>query len=129
MLTAAAVLALAISIAHSYLGEKYIISRLLRRDNLPLLFGDQTFTRQTIRFAWHLTSIAWVGLGVVLMVLARHAVPPIASLTTGTPTLELVQRVVAVTFGLSAAVTAVATRFRHLAWIVFLAIGVLAYFA
>ena len=129
MLIAAAVLVLAISLVHSYLGEKYIISRLLKRDNLPRLFGDQTFTRQTIRCAWHLTSVAWIGLGVVLLVLARHVVPPVESLTSGTPTLELVQRIVAFTFGVSAVVAAVGTRLRHLAWIVFLAIGVLAYFA
>ncbi len=54
-----ALLAIGIGIAHSYLGERYILIRLFRRDDLPKLFGGPEFTIQTLRFAWHLTTIAW----------------------------------------------------------------------
>jgi len=110
-LTVAAILAVAVGAAHSYLGERYIISRLLRRD-LPKLFGDDTFTKQTLRFAWHLTTVAWWGFAALLMLMARDA------LTTTNAGWAM-----AVTFLASAALTAGYTRGKHLAWIVFLAIG------
>jgi hypothetical protein len=129
MLAVAATLAILIGAAHTVLGEKYLIRRLLRRDDLPHLFGDQTFTRRTIRFAWHLTSIAWVGLGAVLLVAANHTAPAVTPLTSGTDTVSAVTMTIGVTFVVSAVVTAVGSRFRHLAWVVFLAIGVLALMA
>lgn len=58
----AAGLTILLAAAHSYLGERYILIRLLRREDLPRLFGGVDLTKQTLRFAWHLTSIAWVGL-------------------------------------------------------------------
>jgi hypothetical protein len=125
LLAVAGALAIGIAVAHSLLGERYIVRRLLRRDDLPRLYGGQWFTRRTIRFAWHLTSIAWVGLGAVLLVLASETTPSVAVLTSGTDTSTLAARVAGVTFLASAAVTAAASRFRHLAWIVFLVIGVL----
>jgi len=59
LLFLAAALALLLAAAHSYLGERYILIRLLRRTDLPRLFGGVEFTKQTLRFAWHLTSVAW----------------------------------------------------------------------
>jgi len=58
----AAVLTILVAAAHSYLGERYILIRLLRRNDLPKLFGGVEFTKKTLRFAWHITSIAWLGL-------------------------------------------------------------------
>ena len=46
----AVLLALAIAAAHSYLGERYILIRLFRRDNLPKLFGSADFTIRIRRF-------------------------------------------------------------------------------
>jgi hypothetical protein len=54
---AALLLALA-GIAHSYLGERYILIRLLRRADLPKLSGGTQFTARILRLAWHATSIA-----------------------------------------------------------------------
>jgi hypothetical protein len=50
----AAGLAVLLGVAHSYLGERYILVRLFKRSDLPKLFGGQEFTRHTLRFAWHL---------------------------------------------------------------------------
>ena len=36
---------LVLAIAHSYLGERYILIRLFKRDNLPKLFGSDDFTK------------------------------------------------------------------------------------
>lgn len=59
-----ALLLIAISFIHSYLGERYILMRLFKRDNLPKLFGSDDFTKRTLRFAWHLTSVAWIGFAI-----------------------------------------------------------------
>ena len=111
----AAVLAVALGIAHSFLGEKYILIRLFRRDDLPKLFGGTEFTVRTLRFAWHLTSVAWWGAAALLFLLAQG---PLSS--------AAVSGVLAVTFLVSAAVTLIASRGRHLAWPVFLVIGFIA---
>lgn len=104
----AAILALT-GIAHSYLGERYILVRLFRRGDLPRLFGSEWFTQRTLRFAWHLTSVAWLGFAGIVLVVARA---PASSDS-------LVLQVVAATFAVHAVVTAVASRGRHLAWLAF----------
>jgi len=70
MLLLGAVLLVAIGIVHSYLGEKYILIRLFKRDNLPQLLGSDWFTKRVIRFAWHLTTIAWWGFAAILYFLS-----------------------------------------------------------
>jgi hypothetical protein len=109
-LLAAAALAVLLAAAHSYLGERYILVRLFRRDALPKLFGGTDFTRRTLRFAWHLTSLAWIGLAGVLLALESDGGLRVAD-------------VVAFTFAGSGLLTLVGSRGRHLAWVVFLAIA------
>lgn len=121
LLVAAAALAVAIGTIHSALGERYIIRRLLRRDDLPELFGDDSFTRSTLRFAWHLTTVAWFGLAAVLVVLSGAFV--------GVRTSEGVVFAVAQTFIVSTILALILTRGRHLSWIVFTAISALCLFA
>jgi hypothetical protein len=45
-------LIVAVAIAHSYLGERYILIRVFRHADLPKLFGNAEFTCRTLRFAW-----------------------------------------------------------------------------
>jgi hypothetical protein len=117
LLVSAALLAAGIGVAHSWLGERYIIVRLLRRSELPELFGSDRFTRQTIRFAWHLTTIAWWGFASVLMVLSGAVV--------GVTVAQALLLAIALTFLASAALAVIVTGGRHLSWVVFLAISVL----
>ena len=70
-LVCAAGLILALGAVHSILGERYILSRLFRRSDLPRLFGSDLFTRRTLRFAWHLTTLAWLGFAALLLAAAR----------------------------------------------------------
>jgi hypothetical protein len=111
----AAVLAIGLGIGHSILGERYILIRLFRRD-LPKLFGSDVFTKRTLRFAWHLTTLAWFGLAAVLLAVAA-----------GPPAPRFFTDLVAVVALASGVVAAVGSRGRHLAWPVFLAIGALAW--
>jgi hypothetical protein len=114
----AAGLAILLAGAHSYLGERYILIRLFRRDNLPKLFGGVEFTKQTLRFAWHITSIAWLGLASLLFVLAWS--PNGAERTQA--------RLIAAVFGFSGLAALLGSRGRHLSWVVFFAIAVLVWF-
>lgn len=117
-LLVAAGLAVMLAVVHSYLGERYILVRLFRREGLPRLFGGTEFTRRTLRLAWHLTSVAWVGLAALLV---RIGVPT----SDGRPSPT---RVIAATFLISGAVALVGSRGRHLSWIVLFAIGGLVWF-
>ena len=118
LLYIAAFLAIAVGIAHSYLGERYILARLFRRNELPKLFGSTEFTARTLRFAWHITTVAWWGFAAILFLLAQQAV-----------SFQRLSLVVAITFLLTAAITAAISRGRHLAWPVFLFIGCAALYA
>lgn len=115
LLMIGAVLAVGVGVAHSVLGERYLLGPLFRRADLPRVRGSERFTKQILRFAWHLTTIAWWGFAALLLVLAAGGDAP----------RSLVGALVAVTFLMTAAVTAVASRGRHLAWPVFLAIAAL----
>jgi len=112
----AALLAVLVAVAHSSLGERFILIRLLRRRDLPRLFGSDRFTRRTLRFAWHLTSLAWLGLAAALFMQIGED-------------LENARRhlllALSLTFLVSGALTGLASRGRHLAWPVFLVIALL----
>ena len=113
MLIAAAVLIAGLGLFHSILGERYIIRRLLRRDDLPRLFGGTTFTAGVIRFAWHTTTLLAFGLAAVLVLIALDAHE------------SAILIALAVTFFACAVLPIIYTRGRHLAWLVFLLAGVL----
>lgn len=108
----AAVLCFGIGLAHSILGEHYILIRLFRRTDLPKLFGGQEFTVRTLRFAWHLTTVAWWGFASILILIARNALSS-----------QNVLIIIAITFLITAIITLVVSSGRHLAWLVFLAIA------
>jgi len=113
---AASVLTILIGFAHSWLGERYLIGRLLRRQDLPRLLGGDDFTKRTLRFAWHLTTLAWLGLGGLM---AALALLPAARVP------QPVVLVLSATFAASALLALVGSRGRHLSWVVFLAIALL----
>ena len=119
-LVCASGLILALGAVHSILGERYILIRLFRRSDLPRLFGSDLFTRRTLRFAWHLTTLAWLGIAALLLVAARPGV--------GTLALRQIGALLAATSLASAVATFVGSRGQHLAWLVFLAISALSWF-
>lgn len=112
LLYIAAFFTFAIGVAHSVLGERYILIRLFRRNNLPKLFGGPEFTIHTLRFAWHITTIAWWGFAAILVLLAENSF-----------SFQNLSVVLAATFLVTSAIAFVASRGRHLSWLVFLFIG------
>ena len=116
LLYLAAFLAAALGVAHSVLGERYILVRLFRRDNLPKLFGGTEFTTRTLRFAWHITTVAWFGFAALLLHAGRGDLS-----TSGT------LRIIGATFIISGLLPLFITRGRHLSWLVLFSIGGIAF--
>jgi len=116
-LVSAAGLVIAVGAAHSYLGERYILTRLFRRPDLPHLFGSDLFARRTLRLAWHLTTVIWLGVAAILFVAASASRAAVSL-----PDLGLI---LTATCLVSAAVSLLISRGRHLSWLAFLAIAAL----
>jgi hypothetical protein len=113
-----ALVAFAIGLAHSILGERSLLIRLFRRGNLPKLLGSEAYTRRTIRFAWHITTLAWWGFGAQMAYAAGAGVSAEGAIYL---------RILTLTFGASALVSFLASRGRHYSWIAFLAIAACAW--
>lgn len=111
----AAALLFFIGLAHSYLGERYILIRLFRRDNLPKLYGGTEFTKNTLRFAWHITTVAWWGFALILVSLAESE-----------PSREFIGNTIGITFILHFLISGIGSKGKHFSWIFFLTIGLLA---
>ena len=118
LLYTAAALMFLVAFAHSYLGERYILIRLFKREQLPKLFGSDDFTRKTLRFAWHVTSIAWLGFAFIAIALAH---PELTHATIGL--------IISATFAVHFLIALIASKGKHLSWIVFLLIAVCIYLA
>lgn len=116
-LATAGILTVLLAAAHSYLGERYILIRLFRRGDLPKLFGGTTFTQDTLRLAWHITSVAALGFAALLVALALPGgVEP-----------RVPRWVIGATFAVSGLVALLGSRGRHLSWIVFFTIAALTF--
>ena len=107
-----------IGIAHSYLGERYLLRRLDRYGDLPKVFRDPVFAFRVMRLAWHITSIAWFGFAALLVLIAH---PPV--------TAEGVGIAIGVVFLVHGVASLVLARGRHLSWVLFLAVGALTIYA
>lgn len=110
MLIVAAALMAFLGIAHSILGEVYIVRPLYRQPELPRLRGAE-FPLATVRFAWHVTSmLALVVAGVLFQVAIGASMDAVAiwigSSLIATGLLPLLY-----------------TRGRHPGWIVFFVVG------
>lgn len=117
-LAIAAILCVLLALAHSYLGERYILIRLFRRDDLPKILGSSSFTRQTLRLAWHITTVLALGLAALLVLLA---VPDRG-------TTRAITQVISISFAISGVIALVVSRGRHLSWVIFFIVAVLAWY-
>jgi len=118
MLLIGSFLLLFIGFVHSYLGEKYILIRLFRRDNIPKLLGSDWFTKRVLRFAWHITTIAWWGFAAILYFLSS-------------PSVDLRSEIlftITVVFAISGIVSLLFSRGKHLSWLIFFGIASTSWF-
>ncbi len=114
LLYIAATLLIGIAIAHSYLGEKYILIRLFKKHTLPALLGGTDFTKNTLRFAWHITSIAWFGFATIIVYLPNLSVGK-----------AFVGNTIGLTFMFHFIVSIAGSRGKHFSWPIFFIIGLL----
>lgn len=91
----------ALAVGHSLLGEAKLIGPLLGPAPLPAVKLPDVFAKLTLRFAWHLTSLAWLALAYVVV-----AEPQTAG-------------AVGVLLAVSGAVALLGSRGRHFAWALF----------
>jgi len=115
MLDLAALILIFLGAAHSYLGEKYILIRLFKRTDMPHLYGSATFTKNTLRFAWHITTFAWLGIAVIL---AYEDQPS-----------NLILYTTSFVFLLSGFVSVYFSKGKHFSWICFFAISLLIFYS
>jgi len=118
MLIVAALLLFLTGAAHSYLGERYILIRLFKRDNLPQLFGGTEFTTGTLRFVWHILTIVWWGIAILVLQAAGQALQP-----------SFVLEVFSSIAFISGLFSFFFTRGKHLSWVVFFAVAILLWIA
>ncbi|MCW9034660.1 MAG: hypothetical protein OQJ97_10620 [Rhodospirillales bacterium] len=116
MLIIAAFLIIAVSLMHSILGEKRLITPLLRMEGLPVILGSLQNTKLTLRAAWHLTSLLWWGIATQMVFL--HFSPDL----NGTAFLWMVS----IVFGISALVALIGSKGAHLSWVFFMPVSLIA---
>ena len=105
-----------LALAHSYLGERFILIRLFRRIDLPAIWGSAEFTKRTLRFAWHLTSVAWLGFAAIL-----------AQLRNDYFSSSTLAGIIAVVFLVHALVSFFSSKGRHFSWALFLVVSISSY--
>jgi hypothetical protein len=106
-----------IALLHSYLGERRIMPRLLASPELPKLRGSIAYTRSILRWAWHLTSLAWLAHAALLLAITRLPLQARGELGA----------IIATCLALSGLVCLLATRGRHVAWPFFIFAAVAAW--
>lgn len=113
----AAILIFLMGLSHSIMGERFFLVRLFKREPLHH-FGDAVFVNRTTRIAWHLTTIAWWNAAVILMVFAYRELDK---------TTFIAARIISNIFLLSGILSLVGSRGRHLSWVVFFLISLIAW--
>lgn len=115
-LVSAGVLTVSIGLIHSWLGERRLIGPLLAVGRRQGMLEGSVFARQVLRFAWHLTTLAWWGFGALLADLSLDTIDVHSRSILG---------IVAMTFFVTGMAILVSSRGRHLAWPVFFLIAAL----
>jgi len=117
MLLAGSLLLILIGFVHSILGEKYLLIRLFRRDNLPKLMGSDWFTKRVIRFAWHITTVAWWGFAAILYFLSNPSDSVRAEILIS----------ISLVFAVSGLISLIFSHGKHLSWLFFFGIAISSY--
>lgn len=109
-----AVIMTGLAVVHSWLGERRLIGPLLAPEMRAGLLARSRFARRVLRFAWHLTSVAFVALAAPLAVYAFAPVDAPA---------RLALRLIGVGLLTMGVITLASSRGRHLAWPFFMGAG------
>lgn len=111
------ILMVVMGIVHSIVGEKKIIGPIQHAEELPKVRGSIRGTKQTLRFAWHVTSVLGWGAGVILFYYA--------TLTAFAADQIFVLKTLSVTFFICFLVSLIGSRAKHPSWIIFIIVSIL----
>jgi len=117
LLYAAAGIAVGAAVMHSLLGERRMIGPILEAAPPGPAVLRSSLSRRILRFAWHVTSLAWLAQAAVLAIVATFP-----SGAQGRPTVV----VTGVSFLVIAAIAVAISRGRHVGWPLLAAVGVAA---
>jgi hypothetical protein len=115
-LLASAILLIILALAHSLFGEIGMINPLVKSKGVPAFRGSVRFTKDTMRFAWHITSI--LGLGFAAVILYYGTLDQLDDDE------RRVLEIFTITFAISFVVSLIGSRGKHPAWIAFLLIAI-----
>ncbi|MCB0265162.1 MAG: hypothetical protein R3C41_19720 [Calditrichia bacterium] len=104
-----------LSMGHSWMGERHFLPRLFKHEYPENLEIDEHVNRST-RTAWHLTTLGWLNMAAILLIVAIHPDDPIAI---------LVMRVTGAFCLVSGIYSLAGSRGRHLLGLIFLLISLL----
>lgn len=106
-----AVVLFMLGIAHSAFGEKLLLIPIAKEKSVDL-FKQKPYMINVMRFAWHITSIAWWGMALIIFDFAKVENPLIFSV-----------HALAGTFTLTGIIILAFSKGLHPAWFFFLAIA------
>lgn len=114
-LISSAILIVITGCIHSVLGEKLILIPILKMD-LPPLIHSSVFMKRVLRMAWHMTTLAWWGIGYFFFELAKQPLDITGGLFTKT---------ILIVCLVSGILSLIWARGRHFSWMVFLLVSFL----
>lgn len=109
----AATLLILVGLFHSLIGGKRLIAPIVAREDLPVILGSVEMSRMTLRVGWHMLTLFWFALALILMALAQDLWPLEQLVLGGFGGLFVLSGFAALVFG----------RGKHLSWAFFLPIG------
>lgn len=108
---AVAIVLFILGIAHSIFGEKLLLMPMAKEKSVDL-FKQKPYMKSVMRFAWHITSIAWWGMAFIVLDFAKEGNPSFFSIYALTGT-----------FALTGIIILAFSKGLHPAWFFFLAIA------
>ena len=122
LLLISGILTIILALAHSVLGEWRLLRPMKNEvlpqiNGIPALFKNDGFSKNTIRFVWHVTSVFGLCLAAILL----H----FSNLATLGSTEGFIIKTISVAMTLAGLITLLLTKGAHMGWILFLAIGIL----
>lgn len=116
------ILTIILALAHSILGEWRLLRPMKNEvlpqiKGIPALFNSADFSKNTIRFVWHVTSVFGLSLAAILFCFSN--------LDVLNATEVFIVKIISAAMILAGLITLILTKGAHLGWILFLAIGIL----
>ena len=116
-----ALLTVVLALAHSVLGEIKILAKIKNEmlpeiKGIPALWDSKNFSKNTIRFVWHVTSVFGLCIAFILLHFSNSI-----NISPGDC---LIIKFISITMISAGILTLIISRGAHMGWILFLLIGI-----